>query len=562
VYIPPPGGGGVTRGTVANAPACNAGVKGLLYVVTDADGSGDCTVGSGSDVNDCICDGTGFVDVDNASGGGAPTDSQYWTGAANGTLSAEIVVNSEASLQTAVGGINLLVETEIDASSELAALMDDETGTSLLVFNTSPTIVTPTLTLQDGNGAAPTTDGQVKYDRTTERLQVGDGSGTQEIYPGDHAGALTTHIADTTSVHGVADTTALLQNTATATAFDLADATQDVSGTQWWFKTVDDTIITDFVDSDGDHSEFTTFRFIQVSVEHDGAGITCDRAGPITCRDDGGNWIGVVGSVLLCSFSPDAGMWVCTMSHPTPVPTPSLETVVAVGNEVTSANSLNNAVCVGNNTTGLVCVYVDGGGTHWIRACDLNRENCTTIGHVNEPGSAWNWVNDENDTCLSFNSTTYALTVSTTDNCADALTVTGNMALTGDQSITGGQTISGNSTVSGELRGLCTPTVVTAASHTQVVADCVIVNGDADALEVDLQATPTGKALCFFDNAGGAITLDPNGTDAFRVSGLSPSAGEAIVLASGVGNNVCVLGLDANTWLVFPGTGALTEETP
>ena len=56
---------------------------------------------------------------------------------------ATIDVDTEAELETAaVGGANILLETEIDASSELLAIMDDETGTGLLVFATSPTFTT------------------------------------------------------------------------------------------------------------------------------------------------------------------------------------------------------------------------------------------------------------------------------------------------------------------------------------------------------------------------------------------------------------------------------------
>ncbi len=48
--------------------------------------------------------------------------------------------NTEAELQAAWGSVNILLETEIDASSELAALIDDETGTAgNLVFSTLPT---------------------------------------------------------------------------------------------------------------------------------------------------------------------------------------------------------------------------------------------------------------------------------------------------------------------------------------------------------------------------------------------------------------------------------------
>jgi hypothetical protein len=42
------------------------------------------------------------------------------------------------------------------------------------------------LYLEDGNGAAPTADGLIKYDRTTERVQIGDGVGTTEFYKDAH----------------------------------------------------------------------------------------------------------------------------------------------------------------------------------------------------------------------------------------------------------------------------------------------------------------------------------------------------------------------------------------
>jgi hypothetical protein len=42
--------------------------------------------------------------------------------------------DTEGEVQTAWGGVNILLETEIDASSELRALMDDESGTGALLF--------------------------------------------------------------------------------------------------------------------------------------------------------------------------------------------------------------------------------------------------------------------------------------------------------------------------------------------------------------------------------------------------------------------------------------------
>ena len=57
--------------------------------------------------------------------------------------------DTEGEVQTAWGAVNILLETEIDASSELLALMDDETGTGLLTFATNPLFTAARF----GNGA-------------------------------------------------------------------------------------------------------------------------------------------------------------------------------------------------------------------------------------------------------------------------------------------------------------------------------------------------------------------------------------------------------------------------
>ena len=61
--------------------------------------------------------------------------------------------DTEGEVQTAWGSVNILLETEIDASSELLALMDDETGSGALTFATDPTLVGPNWTgLMDNTG--------------------------------------------------------------------------------------------------------------------------------------------------------------------------------------------------------------------------------------------------------------------------------------------------------------------------------------------------------------------------------------------------------------------------
>lgn len=78
--------------------------------------------------------------------------------------------DTESEVQTAWGSVNILLETEIDASSELKALMDDETGSGLLVFATSPALTTPTV----GNGS--TGPGSVDFledsDNGTNKITV------------------------------------------------------------------------------------------------------------------------------------------------------------------------------------------------------------------------------------------------------------------------------------------------------------------------------------------------------------------------------------------------------
>jgi len=78
-------------------------------------------------------------------------------------------------------GSNVATFLATPSSANLATAVTGESGTGALLFGTSPSITTPTLVLQDANGAAPTTDGQIKYDRTGENLEVGDGTGTKSF---------------------------------------------------------------------------------------------------------------------------------------------------------------------------------------------------------------------------------------------------------------------------------------------------------------------------------------------------------------------------------------------
>ena len=133
-------------------------------------------------------DENGYLRVNVATGGGgAPTSSQYWVGAADATLSAEkdlsalvtaLVINTAGTpsayagatctnqlvrVLSAVGAAtcatvtSAFVDTSVGltgsalsqfaatTSAELAGVISDETGSGLLVFGTSPTFITPAL---------------------------------------------------------------------------------------------------------------------------------------------------------------------------------------------------------------------------------------------------------------------------------------------------------------------------------------------------------------------------------------------------------------------------------
>jgi hypothetical protein len=78
-----------------------------------------------------------------------------------------------------------------DGSGNLVAAGGDCSSGDTTIANTTCntdtcTLNDDTIVLLDANGAAPTTDGEIKYDRTTERIEVGDGTGTVEFYSGQH----------------------------------------------------------------------------------------------------------------------------------------------------------------------------------------------------------------------------------------------------------------------------------------------------------------------------------------------------------------------------------------
>lgn len=92
--------------------------------------------------------------------------STAWTSLAYATGS--VAVGNITGLGTGVG-----TWLATPSSANLATAVTDETGSGSLVFGTSPTIATPTLTLATSSS---TTSGRMSYDSTNKKIQVGDGT--------------------------------------------------------------------------------------------------------------------------------------------------------------------------------------------------------------------------------------------------------------------------------------------------------------------------------------------------------------------------------------------------
>lgn len=80
------------------------------------------------------------------------------------------------------------------------------------------------------------------------------------------------------------------------------------------------------------------------------------------------------------------------------------------------------------------------------------------------------------------------------------------------------------------------------------------INDDADAIEYDLPVAVRGLMSGFLDDAGGIISLDPNGTEYIKVNGTSAGAG-TIVASDGTEGRYAVLVGRNGYWVLLPTTG-------
>ena len=114
-------------------------------------------------------------------------DGSEWISYATTTQIMSYEIDTEAELESVSNITNILRETEIDASSEMLAIMDDETGTGAMCFATEPTFTTGI----NVNGYASSTSINVNEfkvgsdgNATSTRFDITDGTNGVRIIPG------------------------------------------------------------------------------------------------------------------------------------------------------------------------------------------------------------------------------------------------------------------------------------------------------------------------------------------------------------------------------------------
>ena len=261
--------------------------------------------------------------------------------------------------------------------------------------------------------------------------------------------------------------------------------------------------------------------------------------------------------------------------------TPGLPAVLAVDDDYTDASSLATSVYIGNGTNG-VCLYTDGSNVPQFAACNAARDTRFTLDHVSFTGDAWGWINEDGVQCLTWNANTYVLTVSTTDDCADALTITGDLTVSGTVTVAneaydaaawnGNNTVPTKNAVRDKIEAQHPgPLTVATTPYTMVAADChrptPIWMAAGAATGVNLLADPLngglGCTVCFMQRQAFNVNLDPDIADTIDASAYNveagrrarPSAaGDRLQLSAAIGHTVCLSGFSASVWVVLPGS--------
>jgi len=137
----------------------------------------------------------------------------------------------------------------------------------------------------------------------------------------------------------------------------------------------------------------------------------------------------------------------------------------------------------------------------------------------------------------------------------DAIDDDGNFtALTGNWATTGTLTAA----IDSEVETGATLDVAAATHYGGMV-----VNGDADAIEFDLDSALVGMSIMVIDGGGSAMTVDPADGNTIVYDGTAAAAGEALISSGAKGDFITLICVTANEWIAIGhDSNGWTEESP
>jgi hypothetical protein len=336
----------------------------------------------------------------------------------------------------------------------------------------------------------------------------------------------------------------------TATQLTLADTTPQVDTTTVYYACADTTTYTDFVDSDGDHTDFAK-DFSILIVAYDTCAI--DFTGASITGNNATLWTAAMGDTAVCHFSVTNDAWNCIVSSPV--------TTGAFENE-------SSSIVVPSTST------ID-----WVRVCGAS--SCVAIGSTDDTTMMFDLDDDQSADCtLSKSGGVSTFSCGNANFKASPGQSGGDFIVTDyggtacwtldpdDGTITQGTNCE-TADFDHQLTGLVRVVSVTGATKTLAGPDCHgawVTNDSSGTTDIDLcDGERAGQMVCFEDRTGGIIIVDPN--DASEVitlaDGTATDGGDSVALTAGIGNAFCLISDSATAWHVMPGAvGTVSDNGP
>lgn len=117
----------------------------------------------------------------------------------------------------------------------------------------------------------------------------------------------------------------------------------------------------------------------------------------------------------------------------------------------------------------------------------------------------------------------------------------------------------------GGITGRTKRTLHTAASVNLTVDSCLNkmhVNNDADVIQFNLPAASPELVAMFYDDAGGVITIHPDGTDIIKLNGTALDAGDTIDSPGNSGDYIVMYCMNGTTWVTLGRSGTWIDGGP